>query len=42
MGIRICDDDDEEELPEDEDFNFFYFRIVDNKKCLWAKLKYGI
>jgi hypothetical protein len=42
MGIRICDEKDEEELPEEEDFNFFYFRIVDNKKCLWAKLKYGI
>lgn len=41
MGIRICDND--EELPEDDnDFSYFYFYIVDQKKCLWARLKYGI
>jgi hypothetical protein len=38
MGIRICTDEDE--LPYDDDY--FYFHIVDQKKCLWARLKYGI
>jgi hypothetical protein len=41
LGIRICEND--EELPEDDnDYSCFYFYIVDQKKCLWAKLKYGI
>ena len=41
MGIRIYSN--EEELPnDDEDYNYFYFHIVDQKKCLWARLKYGI
>lgn len=42
MGIRICDND--EELPEDDDYDYgyFYFHVVDQKKCLWARLKYEI
>ena len=41
MGIRIYSND--EELPNDDnDYNYFYFHIVDQKKCLWARLKYGI
>ena len=39
MGIRICNND--EELPDEDEFAF-YFYIVDHKKCLWARLKYGI
>ena len=40
MGIRICNND--EELPEDDDYGYFYFHVVDQKKCLWARLKYEI
>lgn len=43
MGLHICNND--EELPEDDDIDddfCFYFYIIDQKKCLWAKLKYGI
>jgi hypothetical protein len=40
MGIRICDN--EEELPDDDSYDFFYFYVIDQKKCLWARLKYGI
>ena len=40
MGIRICNN--EEELPENEDYGYFYFHVVDQKKCLWARLKYEI
>ena len=41
MGIRIYNN--EEDLPnDDDDYGYFYFHIVDQKKCLWARLKYGI
>lgn len=40
MGIRIRKND--EELFEDDDYDYFYFNIVDQKKCLWARLKHGI
>lgn len=44
MGIRICNNDEEllENLENDKDYHNFYFHIVDPKKCLWARLKYGI
>lgn len=44
MGIRICNNDEELEEFEDadNDYHNFYFHIVDPKKCLWARLKYGI
>ena len=43
MGILICHDDEDQEFFEEEDYySVFYFKIIDQKKCLWAKLKYGI
>lgn len=43
MGLRICREDEDGDFYGDEDYHsVFYFNVIDQEKCLWARLKYGI